>query len=76
MKNRVTHLPLFQYSKFRNSEISVVLHSIVPNVDRHSPFLLQKPLNLWTPMAGSSFKKMQYLNSPIFFSKTYQENLI
>ena len=34
-KNRTT-LSLFSYSKFWNSEISVVLHLVVPNIDPHS----------------------------------------
>ena len=34
-KNRIIPLSLFSYLKFRNSEISAVLHLVVPNVDSH-----------------------------------------
>ena len=32
-KNRIPRLSLFEYSKFWNSNLSVVLHLVVPNFD-------------------------------------------
>ena len=86
IKNLITQLSFFKYSKFRNSEISVVLNWVLPNIDAHIqikyPSLLKKvskihKLIIKNTILSKNLSHKSFLNFHIFeFFSLKQQNEI